>query len=259
MQWLNPSTIVVLAMALYGMATVLQCRYWITQKHASMSVWFGAGIVGFFLQGYGLYHLIDIAGGQNLTYPIVFSLMTWVFSFFVLFGALFKPLVNLSVLAFPLSMLAILLTMLFPGQRVEQTGMDTETFVHIWFAILTTAVLLVTASQALLIAVLDYLLHHKRVIRLVQLLPPLQSMESMLFGMIWGGFILLSILLVSSQWFFHNAFHHTMLHKTLPGVLAWGIFLMLLIGRYGFGWRGRLAVRGTLLGVFILMAGYFSV
>jgi ABC-type uncharacterized transport system permease subunit len=45
-------------------------------------------------------------------------------------------------------------------------------------------------------------------------------------------------------------------HKTVFSLLAWVIFSVLLIGRYGFGWRGKRAVQVLYTGSLFLLLGY---
>jgi ABC-type uncharacterized transport system permease subunit len=45
-------------------------------------------------------------------------------------------------------------------------------------------------------------------------------------------------------------------HKTLFALLSWLTFAILLIGRYAYGWRGRTALRFTLLGFVMLLLAY---
>ena len=45
-------------------------------------------------------------------------------------------------------------------------------------------------------------------------------------------------------------------HKTLFALLSWLAFAILLLGRYAYGWRGRMALRFTLLGFVMLLLAY---
>jgi ABC-type uncharacterized transport system permease subunit len=40
--------------------------------------------------------------------------------------------------------------------------------------------------------------------------------------------------------------------------VAWGVFTTLLAGHGLYGWRGRIAIRWTLSGFFILMLAFFG-
>ena len=48
------------------------------------------------------------------------------------------------------------------------------------------------------------------------------------------------------------------MHKTILTVLAWAVFGMLIFGRWRFGWRGRTAVRWTLVGMGVLLLAFFG-
>jgi ABC-type uncharacterized transport system permease subunit len=45
-------------------------------------------------------------------------------------------------------------------------------------------------------------------------------------------------------------------HKSLFAVFSWFTFAILLVGRYARGWRGRMALRFTLLGFVMLLLAY---
>jgi ABC-type uncharacterized transport system permease subunit len=84
-------------------------------------------------------------------------------------------------------------------------------------------------------------------------------MEKLLFQTIIIGFLLLSALLISSIYFFHPLLIGNVLlwQKTALVIMAWIIFAVLLMGRFFWGWRGRKAIYGTLLGVLLLIVIYF--
>jgi len=47
-------------------------------------------------------------------------------------------------------------------------------------------------------------------------------------------------------------------HKIFFSVLAWVVFAVLLWGRHHMGWRGRTAIRGTLIGFSLLLVGFYG-
>jgi ABC-type uncharacterized transport system permease subunit len=83
-------------------------------------------------------------------------------------------------------------------------------------------------------------------------------MESLLFEMIALGFALLTLALGTGFMFLEDMFAQHLAHKTLLSVLAWSVFGVLLWGRFRFGWRGRTALRWTLVGFVVLMLAYFG-
>jgi ABC-type uncharacterized transport system permease subunit len=112
--------------------------------------------------------------------------------------------------------------------------------------------------HAILLAVQDSHIRNKHPGGFIRALPPLQTMENLLFQMLTAGFILLSLSLFSGILFLEDLFAQHLAHKTVFSIIAWLVFGTLLWGRWRFGWRGRTAIRWTLSGFFFLMLAYFG-
>jgi ABC-type uncharacterized transport system permease subunit len=82
---------------------------------------------------------------------------------------------------------------------------------------------------------------------------PLLKLESLTFGFVIAGFVVLSATLLLGITF-PTPWHWS--HKTVLSVLSWLVFCMLLVGRHAFGWRGRTAIRWLYLGSGLLMLAY---
>ncbi|MGH8721249.1 MAG: cytochrome C assembly family protein, partial [Burkholderiales bacterium] len=89
-------------------------------------------------------------------------------------------------------------------------------------------------------------------------LPPLLTLERLLFRVIAAAFALLTLTLASGIAFSESIFGRALSfdHKTLFAVLSWATFALLLAGRYLYGWRGRIALRWTLSGFVMLLLAY---
>lgn len=131
---------------------------------------------------------------------------------------------------------------------------------HIALSMLTVAVLIIAGLLALLLALQERLLRKKVTNVWAQKLPPLETMEHYLFSVNRCGFILLTIVLLSSFYFYHALLwqQSLLVPKTLLAVMAWILFLVLLLGRHWRGWRGRQAINSTLCGVVLLMIVYLA-
>lgn len=131
---------------------------------------------------------------------------------------------------------------------------------HILTGLITASVLCLAAIQAILLSVQNKFLRYRFATKMMVTAPPLQSMETLLFQMIGCGFILLTLVLLSSLFCFKNAFAQDMLDHSLLAILSWIVFVILLLGRKLFGWRGKKAVYWTLAGVTLsflpLLFGY---
>jgi len=108
----------------------------------------------------------------------------------------------------------------------------------------------------LVLAVQDHQLRNKKPGGFVRALPPLQTMETLLFQMIGLGFFLHSLSLITGIIYLDDMFAQHIAHKTILSILAWIIFAILLWGRWRFGWRGSTAIRWTLAGFTVLFLAY---
>jgi ABC-type uncharacterized transport system permease subunit len=86
----------------------------------------------------------------------------------------------------------------------------------------------------------------------------LMTMERVLFRFIGVSFVCLSLTLISGIGFSEAIFGQPMRldHKTIFTVLAWLVLAVLLAGRWLRGWRGRVALRWTMVSFALLLLGY---
>lgn len=131
---------------------------------------------------------------------------------------------------------------------------------HLVISLLAFSLFTIASLQALLMAALEKRLHGGRLPSFLQSLPPLLTMELLLFRIIALGFFLLTLTLGSGMLFSEEVFGQPLklTHKVVFGIVAWGIFAALLAGRQIYGWRGRKAVRWTLAGVVALLLAYIG-
>ena len=118
--------------------------------------------------------------------------------------------------------------------------------------------LFAAAVTALLLVFLDRRLRSRRIADLPKALPPLDTLEKVMFRLIGGGFVLLTLALLTGFIFVTNLFAQHLVHKTVLALIAWVLFGVLLIGRIRHGWRGRSAMRWTLSGFGVLVLSYFG-
>jgi ABC-type uncharacterized transport system permease subunit len=90
---------------------------------------------------------------------------------------------------------------------------------------------------------------------------PLLTLERLTFRFVLAGFVLLTATLVAGVLFGDALYgqgqgHWRWDHKTIFAVLSWLTFVVLLIGRSQWGWRGRRAVRVLYIGAGLLLLSY---
>lgn len=132
---------------------------------------------------------------------------------------------------------------------------------HLAMAFSAYSLFTVAALHALLIALAQKHLHKAVPPAVVAGLPPLLTLEKLLFRMIQVGFVLLTLTLLTGVLFSEEIFGKavTLNHKTVFGIASWLIFGALLLGRRIYGWRGRTAIYWTLAGFMSLMLAYVGV
>ncbi len=194
----------------------------------------------------------------NLSFFNGGSLISLVIALIITVSAFRKPVENLFIGLFPMAALIIVLDLLIPADVKPIAVWQRGLFVHILLSVLAYSVLIIAAFQAILLIVQDHHLKHKKMTGIVRILPPLQTMDKLLFEMLWTGVFLLTLAIMSGFAFLDDLFAQHLVHKTVLTLLAWGIFAALLFGRFQFGWRGTVASKWTLAGSSFLILAYFG-
>ena len=218
----------------------------------------GLGCLGAFFHGLTLAGMCDGAGNVNFSFLSVSSLVSLIIVVILMIATLSKPVDKLGVIVFPMASLIVLLKMALPEEMHILKTHSWQMDLHILTSMLAYSLLNIAALQAILLAFQDWHLRTHHASALVRSLPPLQTMETLLFQLIGAGFILLSISLLSGFFFVRDLFAQHLAHKTVLSILAWIVFAVLLGGRAWQGWRGQIAIRWTLGGFFSLMLAYFG-
>lgn len=179
----------------------------------------------------------------------------------------------LDAIAYPAAGLGLLLPLHFTGSPTGNYASNPYFQAHLSVALAASSVVTLAAAQAVLMSLQERRLHSPRGLMiaasatdrsvagfstLLDRLPPLLTMERLLFKLILAGFALLSLTLVSGVLFTEQWLNKPLQfnHKTIFTVVSWAIFGGLLLGRHLRGWRGRTALRWTLAGVSTLLLAY---
>jgi len=190
--------------------------------------------------------------GQALSVTLwVAVLLYWVESLFFRLEGMQAPILALAAVTSPLPAL-------FPGLPSPPYAHSLELRLHLLLAMLAYGLFTIAALHAALMTLMERHLHGGPVLGPFAALPPLLTMERLLFRVILAGFVLLTLTLatgmVNSEVVFGRSMTFT--HETVFGVTSWIIFAALLAGRHFYGWRGRIALRWTLAGFIALLLAY---
>jgi ABC-type uncharacterized transport system permease subunit len=213
---------------------------------------------GLLLHSWVLWDSIFSHAGLNLGFYNALALTSWTVITLLLVSSLTKPVENLGLVLLPAAALSLAFEAAFADVGFMRPSADWPLKIHVLLSMLAYSLLTLAAVQAVLLAVQDHHLRGRHPGGFVRTLPPLQTMESLLFEMITAGFVLLTLALLSGFAFLENMLAQHLVHKTVLSVLAWLMFGGLLIGRFRSGWRGRTAIIWTLGGFVVLILAYFG-
>ena len=215
------------------------------------------GVTAFMVHSHLLYQTTFSAQGLNLGVINAFSVLSWLIILMMILTAVKKPIENLGIVLFPLAALAVFLEFKWPSQHITSAG-PWELQAHIMFSFLAYSLFTMAMVQAIILYIQDKHLRNHQPGGFIRSLPPLQSMEYLLFQIIMVGYLLLTISLLTGFVFLEDIFAQHLAHKTVLSITAWVIFTVLLWGRFRHGWRGRKAIRWTVGGFITLILAYFG-
>jgi len=226
--------------------------------------------VALLLHGAGLQQGILSGPGLSLNWALALSAATWLGLSLYWLENLRYRMDGLQLLLLPGACLIALLAALFPAPHsalYDAVQASDWLHAHLLIALAAYGLMTVAALHALLMAALDRRLHRPApdgdaqvslTTRLLDGLPPLLAQERLLFRVIWVGFLLLTLTVLTGA---HASYTLTNRwlpfdHKTVFTLLSWLTFGLLLAGRAVRGWRGRVALRWTLAGFAMLLLAY---
>jgi ABC-type uncharacterized transport system permease subunit len=194
------------------------------------------------------------------------SLIAWVGLAFYWFQSWFMPISSLRWMALLFAFACTLLPNLFAGTLISPKAVADPWFKgHFIVATIAVGLLSLAAMHAILMSVQDRALHRQlaivpnsRVAHWLEELPPLMTMESLLFNLLYVGFALLSLTVFSGLLFSQALFGKPFVfdHKTIFALISWFLFAGLLIARWRVGLRGRAAIRWVLSAYTALLLAY---
>ena len=204
-----------------------------------------------------LYPHIVTDYGLNLN---LFNTISLISLFFIIFYGLFclyRPILSLGVLAAPTALIGISMGYFGIAPYHPLIGISRGLEAHILLSFAAYCVLLMAAVQAVIMRFQIRELKRKTAHRFwVNKLPPLQSMEGLLFDMILVGFVLLSLALGLGFIYVKDLIGQHIAHKTVFSILSWLIFGGMIIGHWRAGWRGRRAADLTIFAFVLLALGF---
>lgn len=218
------------------------------------------------LHGIALQQAILLPGKLHLSWALAMSAAIWLGLIVFWLESFLMRIDGLLLILLPAAILVSVLAAIFPtGQLVAHADNDWLR-IHLLIALMAYGLITVAALHAVLMTALDRQLHRpvqqeeSRTFlnRALDSMPPLLVQEQLLFRLIWIGFGVLTLTIVTGA-VVSLRLEDKLLpfdHKTIFTLLSWLTFGGLLAGRHARGWRGRLALRWTLAGFAFLLLSY---
>jgi ABC-type uncharacterized transport system permease subunit len=203
-------------------------------------------------------------------FAFALSAMFWLGAVIYWIESFFFPLDGLRLLVLPLACVASLLPLVFGGVRVLSYSAAPLFKLHFLIANIAYGLFAIAALHAVLMLFAERRLHAMRGARQrgganggwlsawLDTLPPLLTLEKLLFRLISAGFVLLTLTLLSGMLFSEQLLGRAFKldHKTVFAILSWLMFGALLTARKVSGWRGRAALRWVLASFAALLLAY---
>ena len=218
------------------------------------------------LHGLILHESIFTSQGFIFGFAQALSMMAWIGVTFFWFENWYLPMKGLRAIVLLAASVCALLPVLFAGYLLSERAVHDPWFrAHFIVANIAYGLLSLAALHAILMHWQDRHLHmptHDKTnsffARWGNRLPPLMTMESILFRILSVGFVLLTLTVFSGLFFSQTLFGRALFwdHKTVFGILSWVMFAGLLIARWRIGLRGLTAVRWVLGSFFVLLLAY---
>ncbi|KAF3978213.1 MAG: cytochrome c biogenesis protein CcsA [Methylococcales symbiont of Iophon sp. n. MRB-2018] len=249
-------TIGILSICCYVLSTVLLSTDIIKEKSHIPSI-----IPGWLAVFFHFTYIAIISLQQNsldFGFFSIASTISSIVALLLLLVSLNKPIDKLGVAIFPLASLMLVLTLIYPSTEQAIQSYSWQMNAHIFSSIIAFSLLNIAALQAIFLSIQEQQLRKHPPRKIILTLPPLQTMESLLFQLISTGVIFLTISLLSGFIFIDDLFAQHLVHKTTLSLFAWLIFSALLYGRIRHGWRGQTAIQWTLIGFTSLLLAYFG-
>ncbi|MEM0910110.1 MAG: cytochrome c biogenesis protein CcsA [Pseudomonadota bacterium] len=195
---------------------------------------------------------------QKLSLAFVLLVVAWLIAFSMLVAnryiknLVFLPIVSISAALFTC------LHLLIPTTTDLSAQMSGGMIVHISISMLAFGFLGIAMLYALQLGYINYQLKHKRRSLLSDDLPPLMSVEHILYQLMTIGTLILALALASGFAFMPSMFADGYAHKTVLSTLALGVFVSSLIFHKLKGMKTRSAIWLNGIGITLLSLSYFG-
>lgn len=245
----------------YILSTLFHWLFLASRKRTLLPYAIGAACVGFIVHT-GYLSVEALRAG-----PLLFSEVqgaTTFFSWAVVLVYLITEAVTrmraLGSFAIPIALFALVLGLAVPTDSAHFLPPLTSFWLitHVVLAILGYAAFALTFCGGLMYLIQDSYLKAKQLGGFSSRLPPLETLDRLNFwALAFGVPLLTQGIITGAIWARYARGSFWIWERTAwPLIVIWGIYLLLFIGRWYLGWRGRRAAFAVVAGFFAVSFGY---
>ena len=214
-------------------------------------------VLALIFHGSDIFFTILNANSWDLGLFNTLTIVAWLMAFIAFIVGLTMQHAHPGMIVYPIVIISLILKATLPtGHTANLPNPAVEW--HVLLSLTAYSLFSLAALTAVVLAIQEQQLRQRHLAGLMRQLPPLQSMERGLFQLIISGFVFLTAGLITGFLFVDDLFAQHLAHKTVLSFIAWSVFAILLWGRWQYGWRGKTAIKWTLVGFSFLVLAYFG-
>lgn len=254
---MNATLLAFIAVGLYSLGTFYQALNRFNIHRSSNLLALGSGVLAVVFQALALFSIANKPDVDLFSVVNSASLITCIGVIIFIVVSTKHPTQSMLFLMYPAA-IASTFALLITDPKHNPSQLEAGILSHITLSILAYSVLSLAAIQAILVVYRNHQLKNHQKSKISIQLPPLLTMESILFDLLRIGTIFLAGAIVLGFIFVENLFAQHLAHKTFFSLISFTLYATLLLGREVYGWRGSLAASITLWGTGALMLGFFG-
>ena len=260
---MNPALPGLIAIFFYLLGSYSQVRNVINRTVASQSNLVRLLLPALIFHGLFVYAILVTESGMDLSFFNVAVLISLTINISVLLASIREPVHNLYLFVFLISILTVgsclALNAFTASPSATPRSISPTLLLHIVVSVVAYSILTLAACQSVLVLTMERRIRNRAAIDVFHVLPPLESLEAMLFRFLWAGLAILTVSIVTGFVFLADKFsEHLSQHHTVLSVASWVVYSSLLAGHIKFGWRGVTTTRWSLVAFVLLALAYFG-
>ena len=193
----------------------------------------------------------------NFSFVGIYFLTLFVITLFFVFLSYFRPIDYIGLLLNPIIFISLFLFIIIDfsitGSEIQQS-----LYIHVIFSLSSYGFLVLAGMQAF---ILRYQINNIKKIHhssLINSLPAIEEMGEIMYYLIFIGFILLTLSLLSGVPYINENLDYEIEQKIIFSLVAWFTFLYLILKRSHYGINDIAASNMTIGGLIFLLLAYLG-